>query len=76
MKHYKDVPLYPIVRRSFKSYSDLGAVINRKKTYICQCLNGHRSFSDIEKRLILAAMGMQNTEANMLLVFPEVQGNG
>lgn len=76
MKHYKDIPLYPIVRRSFESYRDLGAVINRKDTYISQCLNGHRNFSDIEKRLILAAIGMQNTEANMLIVFPEVQGNG
>lgn len=72
MKHYKEDPKYPIIRRSFKSYRELGEIINRKDTYISQCLNGHRCFSDTEKRLILSAMGMQNTEENMQLVFPEV----
>lgn len=72
MKHYQLEPKYPIIRRSFKSYKELGEIINRKDTYISQCLNGHRCFSDIEKRLILSAIGMQNTAENMLLVFPEV----
>lgn len=72
MKHYQEIPFYPIIRRHFKSFADLGRTINRSNTYVSLCLNGHRDFSANEKRLILEAMDMETTEDNYRIVFPEV----
>ena len=64
MKHYKDIPLFPIIRRNFKSIKELGEVINRSESYVGRCLNGRQPFSALEKRLILSRLGVQPTEAN------------
>ena len=70
MKYYKDIPSYPILRRSFRTYKDLGAVINRSASYVNNCLNGRNCFTAHEKRMILAFLGADPEE--MQLYFPEV----
>ena len=70
MKYYKDIPTYPLLRRAFKSFKDLGAVINRSSSYINNCMNGRSSFTDHEKSMILAFLGADPSD--VLLYFPEV----
>ena len=74
MKHYKDIPLFPIIRRNFKSIKELGEVINRSESYVGRCLNGRQPFSALEKRLILSRLGVQPTEANMHIYFADEKG--
>ena len=45
MKHYKDIPLFPVIRRNFKSIKELGNVINRSESYVGRCLNGRQAIS-------------------------------
>lgn len=72
MKVYKDVPAFPLLRRAYKSYADLGAVINRSQSYINNCLNGRRCFTELEKRLILSDMGLTIDQAGEVFNCPEV----
>ena len=74
MKHYKDIPLFPIIRRNFKSIKELGEVINRSESYVGRCLNGRQPFSALEKRLILSRLGVQPTESNMQIYFSDEKG--
>ena len=70
MQYYKDIPTYPLLRRAFKSFKDLGAVINRSSSYINNCMNGRSTFTDHEKSMILAFLGADPSD--VLLYFPEV----
>jgi len=54
MKTYQEEPSFPILRRSFPSYKALGDVINRSRSYVNNCMNGRRSFTALEKRMIIA----------------------
>lgn len=72
MKTYQDIPTYPIIRRSFKSYKDLGLIINRSSSYINNCLNGRKDFTRHEKYMILKYLGVSDTDENLNLYFPEV----
>lgn len=74
MKHYKVIPLFPVIRRNFKSIKELGNVINRSESYVGRCLNGRQAFSTLEKQLILSAIGIPATEENMLLYFSDEKG--
>lgn len=70
MKYYKDIPTYPLLRRAFKSFKDLGAVINRSPSYINNCMNGRSNFTEHEKSMILAFLHVDASD--VLLYFPEV----
>lgn len=74
MKHYKEIPLFPIIRRNFKSIRDLGNVINRSESYVGRCLNGYQPFSELEKRLILSALDVPVTADNLQLYFADEKG--
>lgn len=74
MKHYKEIPLFPIIRRNFKSIKDLGEVINRSESYTGRCLNGRQPFSALEKRLILSSLGVPITDENIQLYFADEKG--
>lgn len=74
MKHYKEIPLFPIIRRNFKSIKELGEVINRSESYTGRCLNGRQPFSALEKRLILSSLGVPITDENMRLYFADEKG--
>ena len=71
MKHYKDIPLFPIIRRNFPSIKSLGNVINRSESYTGRCLNGRQPFSALEKSLILRALGVPETAENLQLYFSD-----
>ena len=58
MKTYQNIPTYPLLRRSFKSYTALGNVINRSPAYIKRILAGPHEFSEIEKVIILRYLGI------------------
>lgn len=70
MKYYKEVPTYPLLRRAFRTYKDLGEVINRSSSYVNNCMNGRSSFTAHEKSMILSFLHVDPTQ--MLLYFPEV----
>ena len=74
MKHYKEIPLFPIIRRNFKSIKELGEVINRSESYTGRCLNGRQHFSALEKRLILSSLGVPITDENIQLYFSDEKG--
>ena len=67
MKIYKTFPTFPELHRHYASYEDLGAVINRSKSYVNNCLNGRREFTEREKKMIAADMQMEVED-----LFPEV----
>lgn len=67
MKAYKTETGFPELRRYYKSYEDLGHVINRSKSYVNNCLNGRRQFSELENKLLAADMNADVSE-----IFPEV----
>lgn len=71
MKHYKDVPLFPIIRRNFRDIKSLGEVINRSESYVGRCLNGRQPFSALEKRLILSYMGVDASAENISIYFAD-----
>ena len=71
MKHYKEIPLYPIIRRNFRNIKSLGEVINRSERYVCRCLNGYQPFSALEKRLILSSMGVETSAENLSIYFAD-----
>lgn len=74
MKHYKDIPLFPIIRRNYKSIKQLGEVINRSESYVGRCLNGRQPFSALEKRLILTDLGQPITDETLQLYFADEKG--
>jgi hypothetical protein len=43
---------YPIVRRSFGSAEEIGDLLNRSPSYVSIRLNGHKPFTEREKRKI------------------------
>lgn len=73
MKTYQETPTYPILRRHFKSYKQLGQVINRSESYINNCLNGRNSFTRLEKSMILHALALPATPDIVARFFPEVK---
>lgn len=72
MKVYKDFPTYPLLRRNYSSYKDLGAVINRSASYVNNCLNGRREFTQREKEMICQDLGFDRDQIEMLFNVPEV----
>ena len=72
MKYYKDIPSYPLLRRAFKSFKDLGQVINRSASYVNNCMNGRKNFTALEKAMILSFLGVTQDSESMALYFPEV----
>lgn len=71
MKYYKDEPTYPLLRRNFKNFKELGAVINRSASYINRRMMGAGTFSDNEKSLILKYLGEEYNADNISAYFPE-----
>ena len=67
MKSYKST--YPVLRRSFSRISEIGEVINRSDSYIKKRMNGSEEFTRREKVLILDALAIEPTEANIREVF-------
>lgn len=72
MKVYKEFPRFPVLRRKYSSYSALGAVINRSASYVNNCLNGRRSFTQREKDMILRDLGLCPEDAESVFYIPEV----
>ena len=58
VKVLTEFPSFPLLRRHYKSYKDLGNLIDRSTSYVNNCLNGRRSFTRPEKFLIASDMGM------------------
>ena len=58
MKVYKDLPTFPIIRRHYSSYRELGQVIGRSESYINNRLNGRGEFTNPEKIAILIDMNL------------------
>ncbi len=69
MKTYQEEPSFPILRRSFSSYKALGDVINRSRSYVNNCMNGRRSFTALEKRMIVAFLGRDNDPEAFIKLF-------
>ena len=70
MKYYKDIPSYPLLRRAFKSFKDLGQVINRSASYVNNCMNGRKNFTALEKAMILSFLGVTQDSESMAIYFP------
>ena len=66
MKIYKTFPAFPELHRHYKSYEDLGEVINRSKSYVNNRLNGRGAFSDREKRMIVSDMGLDPNDPEVI----------
>ncbi|MBR5013465.1 MAG: hypothetical protein IKY16_02540 [Bacteroidales bacterium] len=69
MKIRKTFPAFPELHRYYKSYKDLGNVINRSESYINNRLNGRGSFSALEKKMIILDMGL--TPEDIPVIFGE-----
>ena len=72
MKVLTEYPLFPLLRRHYKSYEELAILIDRSKSYVNNCLNGRRSFTRPERFLIASDMGM--TIEEVFGCGPEVDG--
>lgn len=57
------------LRRQFNTIQDLADVINRSRPYVVKRLKGAGDFTAREKRMILAAIGKENTEENIVYFF-------
>lgn len=64
------------LRRQFNTIQDLADVINRSRPYVVKRLKGAGDFTAREKRMILAAIGKENTEENIFYFFRRVNGCG
>lgn len=71
MKTYQERPTFPLLRRNYISYAALGTVINRSASYVNNCLNGRRSFSALEKEMILKDLGQPCELEYIRRYFPE-----
>ena len=69
MKTYQEEPTFPIIRRSFKSFKELGDCINRSCSYVNNCMNGRRSFTALEKRLIITHLGLADDPQTRMKLF-------
>ena len=57
------------LRRQFKNTQELADVINRSRPYVIRRLSGSEQFSLRERRMILKAIGKEETEENLTYYF-------
>lgn len=58
MKVLKEYPKFPLIRRHYKSYKEIGDLLGRSVSYVNNRLNGRGEFTRPEKYLICSDMGL------------------
>lgn len=59
---------YPKLREIFRSFEDLGEVINKSRVTVSRKMNGS-GFTEKEQILILRFIGIENTKENRKEIF-------